>query len=180
MPRVMAFLRAINVGGHVVTMKALCEPFIALGFEKVETFIASGNVIFETRSRVTPALEAKLAKQLEQQLGYEVATFLRTAAEVATIAAQLPFSQKAIDRSGAFVVGFLATPLPATSVQQLMELRTDIDDFAVIGREVYWLCSAKQSDSTFSNTRFEKSLGVKTTFRGMNTIRKLATKYPHS
>ena len=50
MPRFIAFLRAINVGGHNVTMKELRGLFEALGLKSVETFIASGNVIFESRS----------------------------------------------------------------------------------------------------------------------------------
>jgi hypothetical protein len=55
-----------------------------------------------------------------------------------------------------------------------MGLRTDIDDFAVHGREVYWLCQKGQSESTFSNVRFEKQVGVRATFRGANTLARLA------
>jgi hypothetical protein len=58
-----------------------------------------------------------------------------------------------------------------------MALRTDIDDFHVNGREVYWLCKKKQSDSKFSNVRFEKALQIRATFRGVSTVTKLAGKY---
>jgi len=51
MPKRIAFLRAINVGGHVVTMAALRGHFAKLGFEQVETFINSGNVIFTTSAK---------------------------------------------------------------------------------------------------------------------------------
>jgi len=47
----------------------------------------------------------------------------------------------------------------------------------VVGSEVYWLGQKKQSESTFSNAVLEKALGVKATFRGMSTMRKLAEKY---
>ena len=47
--RLVAFLRAINVGGHNVKMDRLRELFEALGLSNVETFIASGNVIFDSR-----------------------------------------------------------------------------------------------------------------------------------
>ena len=57
MPRYVAFLRAINVGGHTVKMDQLRRLFERLGFSKVETFIASGNVIFESASRSAKALE---------------------------------------------------------------------------------------------------------------------------
>lgn len=58
MQRYIAFLRAINVGGHTVKMDRLREIFEALGFSNVETFIASGNVVFETTARDPAALEA--------------------------------------------------------------------------------------------------------------------------
>jgi uncharacterized protein (DUF1697 family) len=58
-----------------------------------------------------------------------------------------------------------------------MSLRTDIDDFHVHGRELYWLCQKKQSDSTFSNAVLEKTLGRPSTIRGVNTIQKIVAKY---
>jgi uncharacterized protein (DUF1697 family) len=58
-----------------------------------------------------------------------------------------------------------------------MALQTEIDDFHIHGREVYWLCRKKQSESRFSNALFEKRLKFPATFRGMNTVRKLAARY---
>ena len=57
MSRYLAFLRAINVGGHTVKMDALRHIFESLGFTSVETFIASGNVIFEAGQQDPAALE---------------------------------------------------------------------------------------------------------------------------
>ena len=51
MPKYVALLRAINVGGHTVKMDHLRSLFEAIGFSNVETFIASGNVIFDSRSK---------------------------------------------------------------------------------------------------------------------------------
>ena len=59
-----------------------------------------------------------------------------------------------------------------------MGFKTAIDDFHVHGREIYWLCRKGQSDSTFSNAAMERKLRISATFRGMNTIRRLAEKYP--
>jgi uncharacterized protein (DUF1697 family) len=55
-------------------------------------------------------------------------------------------------------------------------LTTDIDDFAIHKRQVYWLCRKKQSESTISNALLEKTLGVQSTLRGINTVRKLAAR----
>jgi len=173
----VAFLRAINVGGHTVTMEELRGHFGALGFKDVETFIASGNVIFTSPVKDTAALQQRIEDRLRESLGYEVKTFIRTESEVAAIAQYQPFKASQLGSAQALNVAFLAEPLGAKAKKSLMALRTEIDDFHVNGREVYWLCKKRQGDSTFSNVRFEKTLEIRTTFRGLNTVAKLAAKY---
>jgi uncharacterized protein (DUF1697 family) len=177
MSRYIAFLRAINVGGHTVKMDVLRQQLEALGFSNVETFIASGNVIFETTSKNGRTLEKKIEEQLRTVLGYEVATFIRTDTELTAIANHRSFSPSALKTAQALNVIFLADVLDAASQKKLMALKTDIDDFHVHGREVYWLCRKKQSESTFSNAVLEKTLGRSSTIRGVNTIQKMAAKY---
>jgi hypothetical protein len=53
-----------------------------------------------------------------------------------------------------------------------------VDDFRVRGAEIYWLAKVGQAGSEFTNARMEKALGVRATFRGMNTVQRLAAKYP--
>jgi uncharacterized protein (DUF1697 family) len=174
MPRHIAFLRAINVGGHVVRMEALRTHFTSLGFTEVSTFIASGNVLFHSRGAATREMERKIEARLKRELGYEVATFVRTREEVAAISAYRPFPEAEIGRAGAFCVGFLAKPLEASGHAAIQAFTTEIDQFHLAGRELYWLCRTRQSDSTFSNVRLEKAIGVKATFRSMTTIARLA------
>jgi len=177
MSKHIAFLRAINVGGHTVKMDALRQLFESLGFSNVETFIASGNVIFETKAGNVKSLEKKIEACLREALEYEVATFIRTDAEVAEIAKYKPFPQSQLDMATALNIGFLADPLNDLAKQKLMSLQTEIDDFHIHGREIYWLCKKKQSESKISNAVIEKALGVKLTLRGVNTVKKLAEKY---
>ena len=177
MIRFVAFLRAINVGGHNVTMAELRELFEGLAFKRVETFIASGNVIFETRSDDTAALELKIERRLLRALGYEVKAFLRTIPEVAAVARYQPFDASQLKTAAALNVGFLAKPVEAEVSMAVLALKTEIDDFHVSGREVYWLCRTRQSDSKFSNIRFEKLIRGRATWRNINTVARLATKY---
>lgn len=177
MPRYIAFLRAINVGGRIVKMDHLRGLFEAMGFSGVETFIASGNVIFDS-SKGASTLATAIEASLKEALGYEVATFIRTPKEVAAIAAYKPFSESELEQAGALNVAFLPSSLGSSSQQKLMSLETEIDRFHHHGREVYWLCRVKQSESKFSNTVFERTLKMQATFRGINTIQKLAAKYP--
>jgi uncharacterized protein (DUF1697 family) len=177
MTRYIAFLRAVNVGGRTVKMDELRTLFAGMGFTGAVTFIASGNVIFAVDNPDATALQSYIEGELKQALGYAVATFLRTDAEVAAIARYEPFPAPVLAAAGALNVAFLAEPLSAAEEQLLMTLKTAIDDFHVHGREVYWLCQTKQSESTFSNTRFERTLRKQTTLRGINTVRKLAAQY---
>lgn len=177
MTRYIAFLRAINVGGHTVKMDALRQHFESLGFANVETFIASGNVVFESEESA-PILEKRIEEMLAYALGYKVATFIRTEAELARIAAYKPFAKADMEAAMALNIAFMAGPLDDESSLKLMALRTDIDDFHSHEREIYWMCRKKQSESTFSNAVFEKALRRQATFRGANTIQRMAAKYP--
>ena len=177
MIRYIAFLRAINVGGHTVKMDMLRQLFEALGFSKVETFIASGNVIFESPQKNTRALEKTVEQQLRAALGYEVATFIRTATELSSIAHYQPFPPAQMEAAQVFAVAFLTDALDLAIEKKLLALTTDIDQFQVQGREMYWLSRQKQSESTFSNAVLEKTLGQATTIRGINTIQRMVAKY---
>ncbi len=177
--RHIAFLRAINVGGHTVTMDRLRRLFGKMGFRGVETFIASGNVVFEAVGSAAHA-EQTIAAGLEKALGYDVATFVRTPAELAAVTAYEAFDAADVARARTHCVGFLAAPLGTAAAAKLMALRTEVDDFHAHGREIHWLCRVGQSESVFSNAVFEKTTGVRATFRNINTVRKLAAKYAPS
>src|SRR6266571_5452163 len=109
MPKFIAFLRAINVGGHVVKMDQLRQFFATMGFANVETFIASGNVIFESKSKDSIALQRQIEKHLHKAVGYEVATFVRTLEELDRVAKNRPFSESELSAAGnTLYVGFIA------------------------------------------------------------------------
>lgn len=178
MKKYIAFLRAINVGGRNVKMEELKGIFIQQGFNNVETFIASGNVIFDFISGKSDKLENKIEKFLSVKLGYEVAVFLRTNKEIEDIINNSPFPKSSIENAKAYNIAFIKKQLNAQSQGILADLKTEIDDLKSKGREVFWLCKVKQSDSKFSNAVFERKLKIDATFRGMKTILKLVEKYP--
>lgn len=177
MPKLFAFLRAINVGGHTVKMDHLRHLFESIGLYSVETFIASGNVVFEADETDLQALERTIERHLAAALGYQVATFIRTEAELPPIAAFQPFAPADLEQAVAYNIGFLHDPLNEATTHKLMALKTESDDFCAHGREVYWLCRQKQSESTFSNAVLEKTIGQPSTLRGMNTVRKMVERW---
>src|SRR5512142_285308 len=107
MERFVAFLRAINVGGHTVRMEELRRLFEGLGLKGVETFIASGNVFFEAPPEDAGYLERLIERRLQEALGYSVATFIRSAPQLAALTAYRPFPQPALEAATAHNVAFL-------------------------------------------------------------------------
>ena len=178
MQKYIAFLRAINVGGHTVKMDYLRLLFETLGFSNVETFIASGNVIFSSKAKSTKVLEKKIEDCLKEALGYQVTTFIRSTVELASIADYKAFNEAELNAEGnVLYIGFLADRLSDEAKQKLLPFITEVDDFHVSGREVYWLRRKGISESEFSGARLEKIFGVQATLRNSTTVRKIAKKY---
>jgi len=156
-------------------MPALREQFETLGFSDVETFIASGNVLFDAKTRDAAALERRIERHLHSALGYEVATFLRTPAELAATAMHEAFPGSGAGGAGyPLYIAFARTPVRAEAEEALMRVRNDIDDFHVCGREIYWACRTSMGKSSFTGGRLEKIIGMPATMRNVTTVRKLA------
>ena len=176
--RFIAFLRAINVGGgRTVRMQSLRQAFESLGFSSVATFIASGNVVFETTTKKTKTLERKIEKALREALGYEVRTFVRGEAELAKIVNHRPFPRSKFDESWQSNIIFLADNLNEKVKQQVNALGTNTDAFEVHRREIYWRRRRKENGALFSTVPLEKILGPAFTVRGANTIKRIVSKY---
>lgn len=174
MPTVVAFLRAINVGGRFIKMAALAQHFESLGLDDVSTYINSGNVLFSSRARDLARLEATLAQGLEPLLGYRSEVFLRRPAELHAVAATAAAHRRQVPADGEVNVAFLARPLVAEQVSALQGLRNELDDFTHEGREIYWLCKGSQMESKFSNAVLERKLRLRCTFRRVNMLEKLS------
>jgi uncharacterized protein (DUF1697 family) len=169
-PRIVAFLRAINVGGRFLKMAELAAHFSSLGLSNVATYINSGNVLFDSRVTRLDRLESTLERDLEPLLGFRSEVFLRTAGEVHAVADAAKAHRGHLRDEGEVNVAFLRKPLEADQVATLASLRTDRDDFAHGDREIYWLCQGKQSESSFSNAVLERRLRLRTTFRRVSML----------
>ena len=185
----ISFLRAINVGGRVIPMSELRKVFESLGFKNVETFIASGNVFFEKRgtegSRYAEAqrkhiglIEKEIEEALRAKLGYDVDTFLRTPVEIRQVAEAKPFAVDVLAAATAYNVAFTRASLSGQQLEELASFENAIDGFRALGREIYWVCKTKQSKSKFVSAKMERLLGVRVTWRNLNTVRRLCAKYP--
>ena len=168
MTRYVAFLRAINVRGHVVKMDDLRKSFEALEFDNVSTFIASGNVIFESPARAAD-LEPLIEQHLQQWFGYAVGTFLRSEDEVADIARHEPF-----DAPTTTYIALMRSKPKAADVERILALATENEPVVVHAREVYF--QPLGFIESLASGGLVRILGAECTMRNANTLRRLATK----
>jgi uncharacterized protein (DUF1697 family) len=177
MQRHVALLRGINLGKRRLQMTRLKALFEELGFGDVETFIASGNVIFSCKAGDPARLEARIAGHLEASLGYGVDTFVRTLDEIAAIGRGRVFAEDGSE--GITIhVGFLQRELETAIARKFTAVRTREDEFRVIGREYYWLCRVRTPDSKAWTLPEMRALRLPTsTMRNISSIRKLVAKH---
>lgn len=175
MPRYVALLRAINVGKRIVKMDKLRALFEDAGFKNVETLIASGNVLFDTASKNTDAIEKKIERALEAGLGYAVETFVRTPDELVAITTATPFKgSKQHAPTNNLYIGFLKAPPPGDMTAKIVAYKTDNDEFRIVGREYYWSCRTSLGQSPETAKQFGKLMTLTNTVRNITTVRKLA------
>lgn len=178
MPRYVALLRGINVGGHRVKMDRLRELFVGMDFEDVSTFIASGNVIFTDDSDDAEALAGRIEQGLADALGYGVETFIRSPEELADA---VRFDPPEHEEGRALYVIFLKAPPDAAVRARFAEIDSQTDRFTFSGREIYWSIEGKLSDSPLFAKGLGKAIGdATTTSRNTTSLRRLVAKLESS
>ncbi len=158
-------------------MASIRQAFGSLGFSNVATAYISGNVVFETETQDASELEKIIESGLVHALGFKIDTFIRTDAELAAIAKFQPFPTPAIDNADEFNVIFLASAPDEETRQKILALKTDIVDFAIHGREIYWLRHKKPGTAFFSTVPLGRVLEGPFTIRTFNVVNKIALKY---
>ncbi len=173
--RYAAFMRGLNLGARNVKMEDLRKLFVKTGFTEVESFIASGNIVFESASKDRAAMEKKIEAAIEKKYGWVSETFVRDFGELARIGKAMPF--KGIEDAPTYLVGFLKGPIDAAAKKKFMALASPEDAFAMTGAEVWWHSTISQADSKFNANMFDKALGVRSTWRNLRTIRKMVLRW---
>lgn len=174
MNKYIAFLRAINVGGtSIIKMSDLKKMFESFGLQNVQTYIQTGNVIFESQEKDASVLETQIERQLEKAWGKKIQLFVRTIREVNAIVKACPFDPK--EEETVFVVILDEKPIKK-NVETLLAFRNEFDDFAVKGKEAYHLRRDREK-TKFVNRSIEQVIRVPGTSRNLTTIKKLAEKY---
>lgn len=188
MPRYVALLRGINVGGNtMIKMEELRAMFEALHFGNVASYINSGNLAFDSVSspRVSSphvskgsSCESTLVDQIEAAInktfGKPVRVMVRRQQHIQTVLAGNPYEGEFASHKEMHVL-FLNEELPADKAALLSELASQQERFTVTGREIYCHLPLGVADSFLGRGQFEKKLKVAVTARNWRTVERLAT-----
>lgn len=136
MPVSIALLRAFNVGTtNRVRKETLRDVFVAAGYPDAVTHIQSGNVLFRTDE--PPAVsQARIRKQLQDDLGLTIDVIVRTAGDLARIATAHPFAARTDDLTRLHVF-FLLSPFSAADDTALTAKAVAPEEWAAVGSEVF-------------------------------------------
>jgi uncharacterized protein (DUF1697 family) len=176
MPRYVAFLRGINVGGRTVKKAQLQDEFVSLGFEAVATFKQSGNVIFESPSHNPDEIKAKIEQNLKSTLGYEVAVFIRTIEHLKAIVALDAFKGQAADGTS-FLVTLLPTSLQTFPLQLPLTIPKSTAQIIAHKNSEVFSVTHGGGEGALPNPFVESKLKLKTTTRNLNVICAIAEKF---
>lgn len=173
MTKYIAILRGINVGGkRKILMADLKELFIEIGFADIQTYIQSGNVIFNTKRKDD---NIELANKIEQSIAknydFKVPVIVRNVEELNEAISNNPFFEKNdIER---LHLTFLKEVPETEKLDKIKTYDYSPYKFEIKDKNVFVYCSGKYSDSKLTNKFFESKLKVLATTRNWKTVLKL-------
>jgi uncharacterized protein (DUF1697 family) len=167
----VALLRGINVGGkNKLAMKDLQAMFQAAGCDEVETYIQSGNVVFQRESTVglAAAIEATILKKLR----LKVPVVLRSAKDLSRVTTGNPYLKKTAPEQ--LHVVFLADAPSREAAAKLDPARSPGDEYQLVGREIFLRLPNGMGRTRLSNDYFDRTLATLSTARNWRTVMTLA------
>lgn len=168
MQKWVALLRGVNVGGgNKVPMKELRGLCEAMGWCEVQSYIASGNLVFVALGS-PEALAAKLRDCMRDNLDVDVPVMVLPAGAVAKALSDLPYEVEKGNQAHAF---FLFGP-PALDEALRDRLIAPSEHLEIIG-DIAWLHAPEGIGRSKLMEKIGKVLGVEFTARNLNTVRKL-------
>jgi uncharacterized protein (DUF1697 family) len=176
MQKYLALFRAVNVSGHnIIKMEHLRKLMEAEGYKNVQTYIQSGNVVFETTEKDKAKIKRDIEVLLYREYGHDVFNFILDANELQKAVANNPYTGAEPEPSGIkkYFVAFLSDDATQQGNDQLKKFNKSDDEFKTVGNILYLKLSQSAADSKFSNSFIEGKLGVKSTTRNWNTTLKL-------
>lgn len=174
MPIYIAMLRGINIGPHkrmkMEKLRASCD---ALGFNKVKTFIQSGNIVFHAGKMSAAAVSKKLEEQIVKDFGFSADVITRSKDEMENVVKRNPLlKEPSLDPAKFHVVFLSENPQPA-ALKKLESLTLAPDRVHHSGKEIYFYFPNGVSGSSIWKHPLDRVLSVTGTMRNWNTVNSL-------
>jgi len=168
----VALFRGINVGGNnIIPMKILTQIMTDAGYEAVQSYIQSGNVVFKHRETRSNVLASELSLLIQQHFAFQPKVMLLSATEFNQILAQNPFKHTYSEAKQVhfFFVDEIAT---CADLAQLQQLKSPSEAYELQAKGLYLFAPEGIGRSKLV-AKVDKCLGVSTTARNLNTLLKL-------
>lgn len=174
----IAFLRGINVGGkNKIKMADLKLMFEEIGFMQVETYIQSGNVIFDSELSAAD-VKAAVEHEIEKKFGFAIDVIIRTGEELVLILKNCPFTEQEIKTAGeinkegeSFYIALLSEAPAAENMKKLEDYTGVTDRYIITNKDLYLLFHHSIRKSKLAVNLHK--LKVANTVRNLTTIQKL-------
>ena len=175
MNKKIAILRGINVGGkRKILMADLRGLFEDMGFTNIVTYIQSGNVIFNSGTKMTDIeIGDKIKKAIFDKYGFDVPTIVRSAKEIEQSVKNNPFYKKDVSDINHLCLTFLGEKPTEENRLKTETYNYEPDKFIIKEKDVFIYIEEKYHQTKLSNNFFEKKLKVAATTRNWKTVLKL-------
>lgn len=170
----ISILRGINLGGHnTIKMDDLKNLLSKCGLKNIETYIQSGNVIYQYKSTDTKELDILIKDKILQQFKFEVPVITLTIDELKATAKNNPFSKDKKKDTSFFHITFLSDEPTKDNLSKMISLSYPPDEFVIIGKAVYLYCPNGYGNTKLSNKFLENKVKVSATTRNWKTTNEL-------
>lgn len=168
----IALLRGINVSGQKsIKMDVLKERCKSLGFQNVQTYIQSGNIVFQTENLGAENLAQLMSEEIKTHFGFDVPTIVLTVNELKEIVENNPYTA---DKDNSFLhITFLSSLVESIDLESIRQKQLEGEEFILNKKTIYLYCPHGYGKTKLTNTFFENKLKVSTTTRNWKTVNTL-------
>jgi uncharacterized protein (DUF1697 family) len=167
----ISMLRGINVGGtKKILMKDLAALYESCGFTKIQTYVQSGNVVFDSREKKPAAISKTIEAGIEKKYKFHAGVIVRTPQDFEKVIAGNPFLRERDIDTRSLYVTFLSDAPDGLGLQNVADAKSGADQFEIRGREIFVFCPDGYGTTKLTNNFFESKLKRAATTRNWNTV----------
>jgi len=171
----ISLLRGINVSGQKkINMKELKALYEEAGFQNVQTYIQSGNVVFQSKKSTARTLSRKIETLIREHYAFDVAAVVLSPQELDKVIVGNPFAKEKDFEEGKMYICFLNEAPKQDLVEKIRDVRYGSDRFVINNAIIYLFVPGGYGNTKLNNNFFESKLKVVGTTRNWNTVNKLA------